>query len=137
MIELKLMLVLRGIGIAMMLAGIAIFTIHRIRLARWVSATGRVVQMKPSRNPRRSRALRPVVEFVIEGSGKRLRFTDETATWPPRYKPGDSAKVIYAPEDPSSAYVSDATSSWLYAASFVGIGMLVTLLSFASVAASQ
>lgn len=137
MIEIKLMLVLRGIGIAMMLTGVSIFTIRRIRLARWVTATGRVVQMKPGTAPRRSRALRPVVEFDVAGSGKRLRFTDATATWPPRYKPGDSANVIYAPEDPSTAYVSDAISSWLYASLFLGMGILVTLLSFASVATSQ
>ena len=137
MIETKLLLVLRGIGIVMMLAGVSIFTIHRIRLARWVTTTGRVVQMKPGRNIHRSRGLRPVVEFVVAGSGKLLRFTDATATWPPRYKPGDSATVIYAPEDPSSAYVSDAISSWLYAGSIAGMGMLATLLSFASVATSQ
>jgi|GEM_PF-3836656 len=137
MIEMKLMLVLRGIGIAMMLAGVSIFTTHRIRLARWVTATGRVVQMKPGPTTHPSRALRPVVEFVVASSGKRLRFTDATATWPPRYKPGDSATVIYAPQDPSSAYVSDAISSWVYAGSIVGMGMLVTLLSFASVATSK
>jgi len=137
MIEMKLMLALRGIGIAMMLAGVWIFTIHRIRLSRWVTATGRVVQMKPSRNPRRSRALRPVVEFLVAGSGKRLRFTDATATWPPRYKPGDRATVIYPPKDPSSAYVSDATLSWRFPTSLVGMGMIVTMLSFASVETSQ
>jgi hypothetical protein len=126
------LLILRGIGLAMLLGGAALFRIHRQRRAQWTATTGRVIEMIRSSSPsrHRSRALLPVVEFT-SAAKKRIRFNGEVASWPPRYKVGDRAKVLYDPQNPDHAIVDDSDSSWIAPAILAGMGLLVVLLTFA------
>ena len=41
--------------------------------------------------------------------------------------------MIYDPEDPSNAYVTDEISNWLFPGALAGMGLIVTLVSFAKV----
>jgi hypothetical protein len=134
------LLILRGIGLAMSLGGIALFRLHRQRRAQWTATTGRVIQMiRGSQSSNRpSRAVRPVVEFTVSTkhatTKQKFRFEGAVASWPPRYKVGDRAKVLYDPQNPQEATLDDGDSSWIAPAVLSGIGLLITFLTFAGTA---
>ncbi len=69
----------------------------------------------------------PIVEFKDQ-AGTQHSFRSKISSNPPRYAPGDRVQVVYPPDNPARARVSDGFSLFFLPAIFGGIGFLFTLM---------
>lgn len=139
-----------GTGVLMLL-GSCWYTVRKITVFRAsILTTGTVKALKKSgttafvssdddmlfreeENIFKGGTLAPVVEFHDE-QGRVFEFTGAGSS-PPRYKPGDTVKILYTRENPESAVIDSFFSKWFlavfllsFSTVFLSTGLLLMLL---------
>src|SRR2546429_5127182 len=127
------------IGVALLI--VAIVQARRaVRLARWPTVTGRIVNAAVEDGPPRGRPIpvashRAVVTYVYEVEGKeweshrvfmgdeQFRTGDDARDRVRRYEPGTPVQVYYDPQNPSSA-VLEPYAAWFETAKWIVLAVL-------------
>ncbi|MFT3890001.1 MAG: DUF3592 domain-containing protein [Anaerolineales bacterium] len=77
------------------------------------TTTGRVVRLEESSDSDGGCCVySPVIEF--EANGQTYSFESSNASYPPAYDVGEKVKVIYHPNDPTTAQINKWTERWLF-----------------------
>lgn len=100
--------IIAAIGIAMLAAALYWVQSTRHFLAQSSTAQGTVVALLPEG---RDIARAPVVRFVT-ANGDNIEFTSDTRSNPPGYTQGQRVEVLYHPDAPRDAKISDFGSLW-------------------------
>lgn len=80
----------------------------------------------------------PIVEYVIEETGKTFEFKDSIGSNPPAYDRGEAVTVLYDPDNPQSEVMIDrGIWNWLAPGLCTGFGVLILLISINSWAGAR
>lgn len=110
-----------SLGLGMLIITAALAGVRASETAGFRHAEGTVVA-QVVRKSGRSDGYSPVIEFSTPG-GAQARFTSGVINNPPVYEIGERLPVIYAPDDPSHAFIARFWEIWLLPMIFFFIGM--------------
>jgi len=121
--------VLIGIGLAALVFGAFLALNTRTFLSRSLEAQGDVVALEERTRIRSPHALiHPVVAFKTL-SGRSVRFTSPSGSFPPESAVGDRVAVLYQAEQPEAARIRSFSSLWLFPLVFGGVGAVFLFLA--------
>lgn len=115
-----------GIGVAILIAGIVSFFKRRNQIANSISADGLITSFATEMG-RSGYLYYPVVQFTIPS---RQTFTFKSSVGSSRsgYTVGQQVKVIYDTRNPQEAEIDSLTSLWLVPGCMVAMGLAFTIL---------
>jgi hypothetical protein len=113
-----------GVGVCMLLGGVAAAVHTWLLLRNGVEATGTVVDMTTVRDSEDgSESYAPVFRFMAADQ-QSYTIHSKTSTNPPVFKVGEAVRVIYPPLDPASAKIASFWQLWLTVVILAGLGVI-------------
>ena len=102
-----------------LLVGFILWYRTKKSIARAQKATGVVIKVKKITFENRD-TFSPVIRFTTS-DGRALSFTHPVYSYPPEYKVGDQADVLYDPQDPHKAHAVKKVSDLFLPAKLFGM----------------
>lgn len=117
-----------GIGVVLLVAA-AVTSVLELRfLARAERAPGTVIDVSRHTDSEGTVTFRPVVRFTIE-TGETIEFVSSSGSSVASKSVGDQVEVLYDPDDPKDAELSDFFSVWGFPVILGGLGVVFTAVS--------
>lgn len=114
--------------ICMIWAGI-VFVIKRASFARYVKASGVVLELVPDNfstaSSDRITTYAPRISYET-GAGEKMQFIDPAYSYPPVAKVGERIEIIFDPQNPKDAVVNRWDSRHLGEGILFGAGLIAT-----------